>query len=157
MDKITITLDGHSGCGKSTLAKSIAQELNYVYVDSGAMYRAITYYFTTKNLIENDVLVEGWESSIENVDLTFEKHTDYSNDVIFLNDSITTMEFVVRVLKQIFGKNQEQAENITRRIHDDGQGIVGSYVHEVAEQKGIETTLLARQENFPLQVKVKKQ
>ena len=78
-------------------------------------------------------------------------------DVIFLNDSITTMEFVVRVLKQVFGKNQEQAENITRRIHDDGQGIVGSYVHEVAEQKGIETTLLARQENFPLQVKVKKQ
>ncbi|MAJ24091.1 MAG: ATP-dependent Clp protease adaptor ClpS, partial [Rickettsiales bacterium] len=42
-------------------------------------------------------------------------------------------------------------------IHQDGQGIVGSYVHEVAEQKGIETTLAARQENFPLQVKVKKQ
>ena len=54
-------------------------------------------------------------------------------DVIFLNDNITT------------------------RIHQDGQGIVGSYVHEVAEQKGIETTLAARQENFPLQVKVKKQ
>ena len=78
-------------------------------------------------------------------------------DVIFLNDNITTQEFVVRVLKQIFGKTQEQAEAITRRIHDDGQGVVGSYVHEVAEQKGIETTLLARQENMPLQVKVKKQ
>ena len=78
-------------------------------------------------------------------------------DVVFLNDSITTMEFVVRVLKQIFGKTQEQAENITKRIHEDGQGVVGSYVHEVAEQKGIETTLLARQENFPLQVKIKKQ
>ena len=67
------------------------------------------------------------------------------------------MEFVVRVLKQIFGKSQEQAERITKEIHDKGQGIVGSYVHEVAEQKGIETTLVARQENFPLQVKVKKQ
>ena len=78
-------------------------------------------------------------------------------DVIFLNDNITTMEFVVKVLKQIFGKTQEQAEAITRRIHDDGQGVVGSYVHEVAEQKGIETTLLARQENYPLQVKVKRQ
>ena len=78
-------------------------------------------------------------------------------DVVFLNDSITTMEFVVRVLKQIFGKTQEQAENITKRIHEDGQGVVGSYVHEVAEQKGIETTLLARLDNFPLQVKVKKQ
>lgn len=78
-------------------------------------------------------------------------------DVIFLNDQITTMEFVVRVLKQIFGKTQEQAENITKQIHENGQGVVGSYVHEVAEQKGIETTLLARQENYPLQVKVKKQ
>ena len=78
-------------------------------------------------------------------------------DVIFLNDNITTMEFVVRVLKQIFNKTQEQAESITKRIHEDGQGVVGSYLHEVAEQKGIETTLLARQDNFPLQVKVKKQ
>ena len=64
---------------------------------------------------------------------------------------------LLKVLKQIFNKSQEQAENITKKIHDDGQGIVGSYVHEVAEQKGIETTLLARQEGMPLQVKVKKQ
>ena len=78
-------------------------------------------------------------------------------DVVFLNDNITTMEFVVRVLKQIFNKSQEQAEHITKQIHDNGQGVVGSYVHEVAEQKGIESTLVARQENMPLQVKVKKQ
>jgi ATP-dependent Clp protease adaptor protein ClpS len=78
-------------------------------------------------------------------------------DVIFLNDNITTTEFVVRVLKQIFGKTQEQAEATMTRVHKDGQGVVGTYTHEVAEQKGIEATLLARQENYPLQVKVKKQ
>ena len=78
-------------------------------------------------------------------------------DVIFLNDNITTQEFVIRVLKQIFNKTQEQADTIMKKIHTDGQGIVGSYVHEVAEQKGIETTLLARQEGMPLQIKVKKQ
>ena len=78
-------------------------------------------------------------------------------DVVFLNDNITTVEFVTRVLKQIFNKTQEQAHSITQKIHEDGQGVVGSYVHEVAEQKGIETTLAARQENFPLQIKVKKQ
>ena len=77
-------------------------------------------------------------------------------DVIFLNDNITTTEFVVRVLKQIFSKTQEQAESIMKYIHEKGEGIVGSCVHEVAEQKGIETTLLARQEGYPLQVKVKK-
>ena len=47
-------------------------------------------------------------------------------DVVFLNDNITTMEFVVRVLKQIYGKTSEQAQNITQKIHQDGQGIVGS-------------------------------
>mgnify|MGYP003314898701 CR=1 FL=1 len=78
-------------------------------------------------------------------------------DVIILKENIKTMEFVVKVLKQIFGKTPEQAQNITKKIHQDGQGVVGSYVHEVAEQKGIETTLAARQENFPLQIKVKKQ
>ena len=78
-------------------------------------------------------------------------------DVIFLNDNITTQEFVIRVLKQIFNKTQEQADSIMKKIHNDGQGIVGSYVHEVAEQKGIETTLLARQEGMPLQIKVKRQ
>ena len=78
-------------------------------------------------------------------------------DVIFLNENIPTQEFVIRVLKQIFNKTQEQADVIMKKIHNDGQGIVGSYVHEVAEQKGIETTLLARQEGMPLQIKVKKQ
>ena len=77
-------------------------------------------------------------------------------DVIFLNDNITTTEFVVRVLKQIFSKTQEQAESIMKYIHEKGEGIVGSFVHEVAEQKGIAPTLLARQEGYPLQVKVKK-
>ena len=78
-------------------------------------------------------------------------------DVIFLNDNITTQDFVIRCLKQIFNKSQEEATAIMKKIHQHGQGVVGSYLHEIAEQKGIETTLLARQEGFPLQVKVKKQ
>ena len=77
-------------------------------------------------------------------------------DVIFLNDNITTTEFVVKALKMIFNKTQEQADTIMKWIHEKGEGTVGTYVHEVAEQKGIETTLLARQEGHPLQVKVKK-
>jgi ATP-dependent Clp protease adaptor protein ClpS len=77
-------------------------------------------------------------------------------DVIFLNDEITTFDFVVKVLKQIFGKTTEQAIELTKLIHDQGKGIVGTYLHEIAEQKGIETTLLARQEGYPLQVKIQK-
>ena len=78
-------------------------------------------------------------------------------DVVFLNDNITTQEFVIRVLKQIFNKSQDEATAIMNKIHKNGQGTVGSYVHELAEQKGIETTLIARQEGFPLQVKVRKE
>ena len=78
-------------------------------------------------------------------------------DVVFLNDEITPMDFVIRVLKQIFNKTVDEAKKITTYIHEHGKGIVASYIFEVAEQKGIETTLLARQEGFPLQIKVKRQ
>jgi len=77
-------------------------------------------------------------------------------EVIFLNDEITTFEFVVKVLTQIFGKTTDQAIELTKQIHEQGKGIVGTYLHEIAEQKGIETTLLARQEGYPLQVKIQK-
>ena len=49
MKKIIITIDGWSSCGKSTLAKQLANALNYIYVDSGAMYRAITLFFFTES------------------------------------------------------------------------------------------------------------
>ncbi len=78
-------------------------------------------------------------------------------DVLFLNDDVTTVEFVILVLKQIFHKTPDEAIKITEAIHKNGQGVVGTYLHEIAEQKGIETTLLAREEGFPLQVKVQKQ
>lgn len=78
-------------------------------------------------------------------------------DVLFLNDEITTVEFVMKVLKQIFHKSQEESIRITEHIHKNGQGVVGTFLFEIAEQKGIETTLLAREEGYPLQVKVQKQ
>ena len=77
-------------------------------------------------------------------------------DVIFLNDDVTTVEFVMKVLINIFHKTHEQAHSITQHIHEKGKGIVGTYLYEIAEQKGIETTLLAREEGYPLQVKVQR-
>ena len=78
-------------------------------------------------------------------------------DVIFFNDDTTTMEFVVRVLMQIFGKDHFKAEKIMLRVHEEGEGIVGSYIHEIAGKKKLETTILAEKENFPLKVLIKKQ
>ena len=78
-------------------------------------------------------------------------------DVIFLNDNITTMEFVTRILMQKFGKDHFKAEKMMLRIHEEGRGIVGSYIHERAGQKQLEATLLAEKENFPLKIFIKKQ
>jgi ATP-dependent Clp protease adaptor protein ClpS len=74
--------------------------------------------------------------------------------VIFINDEITTMEFIVECLKSVFGYEQEQAHAKTMQIHEEGSGIIAVYPYEIAEQKGIEATVLARNNAFPLQVKL---
>ena len=78
-------------------------------------------------------------------------------DVIFLNDNITTMEFVVKVLKQIFGKTQEQATEIMLHIHQRGLGICGLYTYEIAESKATQVLEKARKNQHPLQIKLEKE
>jgi ATP-dependent Clp protease adaptor protein ClpS len=77
--------------------------------------------------------------------------------VIFINDDLTPMEFVVDVLQKIFKHDRQSAEAITMNIHTEGSAIVGIYSYEIAEQKGVETTVLARNNGFPLVVKIEKE
>lgn len=77
-------------------------------------------------------------------------------DVIFLNDDYTPMDFVIHILMSLFGHDELTAQNVTHRIHDNGQGVAGSYFLEIAEQKASEATLMSRQNEFPLQIKVVK-
>ena len=74
--------------------------------------------------------------------------------VTFFNDNVTPMDFVVQVLKEIFKHNIDRAEAIMQQIHQNGQGVAGIYTYEIAEQKGVETSVLARESGYPLQVKV---
>lgn len=74
--------------------------------------------------------------------------------VIYMNDDQTTMDFVVRSLIDHFNYNEDTAAHITTSIHDEGSAVVAVLPYEIAEQKGIEVTLDARSEGFPLQVKV---
>ncbi len=68
-DKIIITIDGWSSCGKSTLAKQLAKKLGYLYIDSGAMYRAITLYFLRNNV---DITDENKiKEALKNITLEF--------------------------------------------------------------------------------------
>ena len=74
--------------------------------------------------------------------------------VIYLNDNTTTMEFVVESLVEHFDYTPETAEQITIDIHEEGSAVVAVLPYEIAEQKGIEVTMLARNNGFPLQVKI---
>jgi ATP-dependent Clp protease adaptor protein ClpS len=74
--------------------------------------------------------------------------------VIFLNDAVTTAEFVAEVLMLNFNYNQERAIEITKTIDAEGSATVAVLPYEIAEQKGVEVTMLARNNGFPLQVKL---
>jgi len=74
--------------------------------------------------------------------------------VIYVNDQTTTREFVVETLKIIFHYDEGGAEAITMRVHEEGSAVVAVLPYELAEQKGIEVTMLARNNGFPLQVKL---
>lgn len=75
-------------------------------------------------------------------------------NVIYMNDDQTTMEFVIESLKIVFGYSDDDAEQITIKIHEEGSAVVATLPYEMAEQKGIEVTLLARNNGFPLNVKL---
>lgn len=74
--------------------------------------------------------------------------------VIYINDEATTMEFVVETLKVIFNYDEGAAMALTKQVHEEGSAVVAVMPYEMAEQKGIEVTLLARNNGFPLQVKI---
>lgn len=74
--------------------------------------------------------------------------------VILLNDNITTMEFVVFILEKVFEKTHSEAVNIMLRVHEQGEGVAGTYVKEIAQTKASQVMNMAQQNGFPLKCKV---
>jgi ATP-dependent Clp protease adaptor protein ClpS len=74
--------------------------------------------------------------------------------VVYLNDNQTSIEFVVESLMEYFDYRLETAEQITVDIHESGSAVVAVLPYEIAEQKGIEVTLSARAQSYPLQIKL---
>ncbi len=93
-EKIIVTIDGWSSCGKSTLARQLAAELGYVYIDSGAMYRAVTLYFL-RNMVDwnNEPEVE---KALDDIHLHFEKNEATNQSEIYLNEE--NVEYLIRDL-----------------------------------------------------------
>ncbi len=81
-------------------------------------------------------------------------HEPNKYHVIFMNDDYTPMDFVISILVDIFHHTNDTANELTQLIHDKGKAVVGTYTHEVAEQKAIESTAMARSAGHPLNVTV---
>ena len=94
MKKIIITIDGWSSCGKSTLAKQLAKKLNYIYVDSGAMYRAITLYFLRHHIDWTDP--EQVRRALDEISLEFVYNPKSERSEMYLNGE--NVEYVIRDL-----------------------------------------------------------
>lgn len=74
--------------------------------------------------------------------------------VLYINDDVTTMDFVVSSLMEYFVYTEETAVKITEDIHENGSAVVAILPYEIAEQKGIEITAEARRQGYPLQIKI---
>ena len=74
--------------------------------------------------------------------------------IIYMNDDVTSMEFVITSLIDYFEYTADTASSITQNIHQEGSAVVAILPYEIAEQKGIEVTLEARTQGYPLQVKI---
>lgn len=72
--------------------------------------------------------------------------------VIFWNDDFTTMDFVVKVLTEVFLKPRKEAESIMMKVHEEGQAVVGTYSYDVAASRAIDATKMAREAGFPLKI-----
>lgn len=75
-------------------------------------------------------------------------------NVIMHNDDVTTMDFVVMVLRRIFRKSAEDAEVIMLKVHNEGQAVVGTYFKDIAQSKVNYTKTLARKNGFPLMLTI---
>ena len=148
MKRIIIAIDGFSSCGKSTMAKDLAKEIGYIYIDSGAMYRAVTLYCIEKGLFdaENNINEAALEAQMNDIHISFELNPETQRPMTFLNgvnveNRIRTLEVSSRVSpvaalgfvrKALVHQQQEMGKE--KGIVMDGRDI-GTAVFPEAELK----------------------
>ena len=145
--KIIIAIDGFSSCGKSTMAKSLARELGYIYIDSGAMYRAVTLYAIRNNWIpDGKPNVYAIISGIESINITFrfdpvtEKNTTFMNGEnieeeirrLEVSENVSPVSTIKEVRQAMVKLQQQMGAN--KGIVMDGRDI-GTVVFPQAELK----------------------
>lgn len=144
MKKIVIALDGHSSCGKSTTAKQVAAELGYAYIDTGAMYRAVTLYFLEHHVsLTNPKEIK---DALANIEITFhynpktQRNETYLNGLnvedeirkMYISDQVSEVSVVPEVRRAMVAQQQKMGRR--RGVVMDGRDI-GTAVFPDAEVK----------------------
>ncbi len=127
MQKIVIAIDGYSGCGKSTTARAVAGLLGYIYIDTGAMYRAVTLYFIEHHVALTDP--KAIEKSLKQIDITFNYNPVSKVNEVYLNGlnvegSIREMEVSQRVSEVSALKEVRMAMVAQQRKMGKNRGVV---------------------------------
>lgn len=147
MKKITIAIDGYSSCGKSTMAKDLAREIGYIYIDSGAMYRAVTLYSLRNGFFtEQGINTEALKAAMPHIHISFQLNPETQRPMTFLNgenveEEIRTMEVSSHVspiatlgfVREALVKQQQEMGK-AKGIVMDGRDI-GTVVFPDAELK----------------------
>ena len=126
MNNIIITIDGWSSCGKSTLAKQLAKELGYIYIDSGAMYRAITLYFLRNHI--NWLDAEQVKTALADITIAFKFNDKTQQTEIYLNGE--NVEYLIRDL--VIAEKVSDVASI-----GDVRTFAVAQQQQMGEQKGI--------------------
>lgn len=145
MRKIVIAIDGHSSTGKSTVAKKLASVLNYVYVDTGAMYRAVTLYALEQGLIKDHSLdAKSLVMALPKVHLKFVPNTDSGVSEIYLNGE--NVEKAIRSMKISKHVSKVSAVKAVREKLVQMQRAMGNEKGIVMDGRDIGTVVFPRAE-----------
>lgn len=148
MKKIVIAIDGYSSCGKSTMAKNLARRLGYVYVDTGAMYRAVTLYALRHQLFKADGEVDAasLQRAMPDIRISFQFNAQTGKPDTYLNDELVEQEIRTMQVSEKVSKiaalpfvrtalvAQQQRMGVDKGIVMDGRDI-GTVVFPHAELK----------------------
>lgn len=136
MRKLIIAIDGFSACGKSTFAKAIARRLGYAYIDTGAMYRAVTLYALQKGIIDEErVDIPTLAAALDEIHITFQWNAETQKNETFLNgvsveeeirqgavsEKVSEISAIKEVRRKLVSMQQEMGKN--KAIVMDGRDI----------------------------------
>ena len=146
MRKIIIAIDGHSSCGKSTMAKDLAKAIGYIYVDTGAMYRAVTLYALRHGMIslEGEVDSAALETSMDDINISFKLNSETKRPDTWLNGACVEQE--IRTMEVSNNVSAVSALGFVREAMVRQQQAMGQEKGIVMDGRDIDTVVFPQAE-----------